>query len=107
MHKSKKVQTALVKIGNDLSLARRKRQISMSSMAKRVGMGVSTLGRIEKGDATVAWGTVVAIFEILGELTALEKILDSAHDELGLGLMESQVPRRIRRKIINKETGAL
>ena len=107
MHKSKKVQNALTKIGNDISLARRKRHISMDSMAKRIGIAVSTLSRIEKGDSTVAWGTIVAALEILGKLTFLENILDSAQDELGLGLMESKVPQRIRRKIINKETGAL
>jgi DNA-binding XRE family transcriptional regulator len=107
MHKSRKTQNALVKIGNDLSIARRKRQISMDSMAKRVGISISTLGRIEKGDSTVAWGTVVALLEILGLLTSLENIFDSAHDELGLGIMDSKVPQRIRKKIINKETGAL
>ncbi len=107
MNMSKRTRSSLIKIGLDLSLARRRRHISMQSMAERVGTSVSTLGRIEKGDPTVSWGTVVTAMDILGFEKSLVEVTDSAHDELGLGIMDSNVPQRIRRRSIKKTTGAL
>ena len=47
------VQRALLKLGADLSLARRRRHISQASLAERMGASLSTVRRMEKGDARV------------------------------------------------------
>jgi transcriptional regulator with XRE-family HTH domain len=49
---------ALLKLGRDLALARRKRRISTSDMAARLFVSRDTLWRLERGDATVALGTL-------------------------------------------------
>lgn len=41
---------------------------------------------------------------VLGELYRLEKLLDSGTDELGLVLMDEQLPKRVRQR---RSSGAL
>jgi transcriptional regulator with XRE-family HTH domain len=101
------VRRALVEFGHDLALARRRRRYSQVSMAERVGISVATLRRLEKGDGTVAWGTVVRAMQVMGELTRITTLLDTGEDELGLALMDQQLPQRIRSKKTGPESGGL
>jgi hypothetical protein len=41
---------------------------------------------------------------VLGELDRVERLLDSGTDELGLMLMDEQLPKRVRQR---KNSGAL
>lgn len=101
------VLRALKKIGNDLALARRRRRFSQQSMADRVGISLSSLRRMEKGDPTLAWGTIARVLYVLGDLDRLAELLDTANDDIGLILMDEQLPRRIRSVKQGPETGAL
>ena len=100
------VKRAIQNLGKDLALARRRRRFSQDSMAERVGISVATLRRLEKGDPTVAWGTVVRALHVLGELEQVNGLLDTAKDDLGLALMDEQLPQRIRRRPMGPESGA-
>ena len=44
---------ALVKLGADIAIARKKRRISTVSMAERAFISRATLYKVEKGDPTV------------------------------------------------------
>lgn len=99
------VERAICKIGNDISLARRRRHISQASLAERMGASVSTVRRMEKGDARVPIHFYARALHVFGEIQALERLLDTPNDEIGLTLMDEQLPRRIRRKPAS--TGAL
>ena len=101
------VNRAIENLGRDLALARRRRRFSQSSMAERIGVSLTTLKRLENGDPTLAWGTVVRTLHVLGELEKLSTLLDTAKDDLGLALMDAQLPRRIRSKKSSSESGAL
>ncbi len=87
---------AIAKLGEDVSRARRRRRISRSSLAERSGVSEATLKRLEKGDGRVAMETLARVLYVLSELARLEKLLDSATDELGLQLMDEQLPKRVR-----------
>ena len=89
----------------DISLARRRRHISQASLAERMGASVSTVRRMEKGDARVPIHFYARALHVFGEIQALERLLDTSNDEIGLTLMDEQLPRRIRRKPAS--TGAL
>lgn len=95
---------AIGAFGRDLSLARRRRRISQASMAERMGVGLATLKRLEKGDPRVAFETVARALNVLGEIDRLNKLLDTRDDVLGLALMDAQLPVRVRRR---KTTGGL
>jgi len=101
------VSRALKKFGMDLSLSRRRRCFSQQSMAERIGISVSSLRRLEKGDPSLSWGTIARALYVLGKLDKLNELIDTANDSIGLVLMDEQLPRRIRKRKISSETGAL
>ena len=88
---------ALRKLGRDLALARRKRGISTSDMAARLFVSRDTLWRLERGDPTVAVGTLVTAAFVLQLHGRLANFAAPASDELGLSLDEGRLPQRIRR----------
>ena len=92
------VLRALQTLGANLALARRRRRISTRSMAERLQISTMTLHRLERGDPTVAVGTLATALQVLGELERFSAILDTSTDELGLQLMNEAVPKRIRKK---------
>lgn len=92
------VERALRKLGTDLSLARRRRHITQASLAERVSASLSTVRRMEKGDARVPIHFYARALQVFGELSALENLLDTANDDIGLALMDERVPKRIRSK---------
>ena len=88
---------ALRKLGRDLALARRKRGISTGDMAERLFVSRDTLWRLERGDPTVALGTLVTATFVLQLHERLANLAAPASDELALGLDERRLPQRIRR----------
>ncbi len=98
------VTRAIAQLGEDVSRARRRRRLSRASLAERSGVSEATLKRLEKGDGSVALENFARALNVFGELDRLEKLLDSATDELGLLLMDEQLPKRIRQR---RSSGAL
>src|SRR6266581_2056414 len=76
---------ALRKLGRDLSLARRKRDISTSDMAARLFVSRDTLWRLERGDPTVSLGTLATAAFILQLHDRLANLAAPASDDLALG----------------------
>jgi transcriptional regulator with XRE-family HTH domain len=102
------VERAIRKIGNDISLARRRRHISQESLAERTGASISTIRRLEKGDMRVPIHFLARVLHVFGEIDALANLLDTAQDEIGLTLMDEQLPKRIRKPSSKRNTtGAL
>ena len=77
---------ALRKLGHDLSLARRKRGISTADMASRLFVSRDTLWRLERGDPTVAIGTMAAATFVLTLSDRLANLAAPATDSLGLAM---------------------
>jgi transcriptional regulator with XRE-family HTH domain len=88
---------ALRKLGRDLALARRKRGISTADMAARLFVSRDTLWRLERGDPTVAVGTLATAAFIFQLHDRLANLAAAATDTLALDLDERRLPRRIRR----------
>ena len=88
---------ALRKLGHDLSLARRKRGISTADMAERLFVSRDTLWRLERGDATVAMGTLATAAFVLQLHDRIANLAAPATDALALSLDERRLPKRIRR----------
>lgn len=92
------VVRAIRKLGSDISLARRRRHITQASLAERMGASLSTVRRMEKGDAKVPIHFYARALHVFGEIQALEHLLDTASDDIGLTLMDEQLPKRVRGK---------
>ncbi len=92
------VQRAIQKFGADISLARRRRHISQASLAERMGASLSTVRRMEKGDLRVPIHFFARALHVFGEIQALQDLLDTAKDDIGLTLMDERLPKRVRSK---------
>lgn len=84
------------KIGNDIRDARLRRRLQMQTVADRAAISKVTLGKIEKGDPGVAFGSYVGVLHALGMLDRLTDLADAKHDHVGLALEEEHLPKRIR-----------
>lgn len=89
---------ALRTLGRDLSVARRKRRISAADMASRLFVSRDTLWRLERGDPTVASGTLATAIFVLQMHDRLANLASPSTDALALSLEEERLPKRIRRR---------
>jgi transcriptional regulator with XRE-family HTH domain len=88
---------ALRKLGHDLALARRKRGIATADMAGRLFVSRDTLWRMERGDPTVALGTLATAAFVLQLHDRLANLAAPESDDLALILDERRLPKRIHR----------
>lgn len=89
---------ALLKLGQDLATARRKRHFTIAMMVERMGVAANTYRRVEKGDPTVTMGAYAMALFVLGFGHALGELVDPKRDDVGLQLEEARLPKRIRVK---------
>ena len=90
------VRRALMKLGLDISAARRRRRLSVALMAERASISRTTLVKIEKGDAGVAIGHYATVLFVLGLHGRLADLADLGTDEVGRAIESEQLPKRIR-----------
>jgi transcriptional regulator with XRE-family HTH domain len=96
-------RAALVRLGRDLAVARRKRRISTADMAARLFVSRDTLWRLERGDPSVAVGTLATAVFVLQLHDRLAAVAAADQDTLGLDLEAAALPRRIsRRRAVRK-----
>ena len=91
-----KAATALRRLGRDLAVARRKRGISTRDMATRLAVSRDTLWRLERGDPSVAVGTLATAVFVLQVHQRLAELAAPSRDEVALALDERRLPQRIR-----------
>src|SRR5688500_8636902 len=87
-----RVRRSLTKLGGDVSVARKKRRLTIAMMAERVGVSKSTYTRVEKGDPTVALGVYAMTLFVLGFGEVLSGIVDPGRDDQGLLLDAERLP---------------
>ncbi len=90
------VERALRKLGNDLALARRRRHLTQVSLAERIGASRPTIQRMEQGDPRVPMHFIARAMYVFGEIDALNKLMDTSADDIGLTLMDDKLPKRVR-----------
>ncbi|WP_118181472.1 helix-turn-helix domain-containing protein [Paraburkholderia phosphatilytica] len=101
------LERALLKLGADLSRARRRRRFTQASLAERIQSSVATVRRMEQGDPRIAIETIARALMVFGELDKIRTLLDTAEDDIGLALMDEALPKRVRAKRVTTESGAL
>jgi hypothetical protein len=100
------VRRALKKLGADISIARRRRGITVALLSERAFINRKSLARVERGDAGVSMGVYASVLFALGMADRLGDLADHAHDPLGRTLAEEQLPKRVRTPaILMQETG--
>lgn len=98
------VERTLRRLGESVSLARRRRHISQEDLATRIGASVNTVRRMEDGSPGTALQHFVKALHVFGELDKLDHLLDTPQDSVGLVLMDENLPQRIRKR--TRDSGA-
>lgn len=90
-------QEILEIMGEQIKLARLRRNLATELVAERAGISRSTLWAVEKGSPTVAMGTYAAVLHALG---GMDKDLElvARDDEFGRKLQDLNLPMRQRAK---------
>ena len=89
------VSDALARLGENLAIARVRRRESQREWAKRLGVSVPTLIRLERGDSGVAMGIYATALWLIGRAAAIPELAAPAAD---LGALERDVRRALRRR---------
>ncbi|ALV08123.1 hypothetical protein RD2015_3668 [Roseateles depolymerans] len=86
-------------LGENLTIARKRRRETLGTWASRIGVSEPTLARMERGDPTVSMAVYATALWMMGRSRALA---EAADPQLDLGALETDVraakARSIRRK---------
>jgi transcriptional regulator with XRE-family HTH domain len=77
---------AIGKLGADLAVARLRRKESLASWAKRMGVSISTLQRLEAGDPAISVGIVASALWLMSRDGALGELAAPANDRGAMAL---------------------
>lgn len=87
----------LEKLGRDLTVARKRRHLSLREMADRMMVNLKTVERMEKGDAAVGIGIVASALWILGMHRRLGDLVAPETDTTALQQDIKNLPRDFRK----------
>lgn len=87
----------LKKLGKDIAVARKRRRLSMKSMAERAMVSLETIQRLEKGDPAVGIGIIATVLWILGMHQRLGDLISPESDKIGIQEDLRHLPRDFRK----------
>lgn len=79
-------QKVLALLGENIKLARKRRNFTQALISERTGLSRLTIRKIENGDATVSMGHYVAVLAVLGLAEDLANV--ASDDVLGRKLQD-------------------
>jgi hypothetical protein len=94
---------ALRGLGENLAIARVRRRESQRAWAKRLGVSVPTLIRLERGDPGVGAGIYATALWLMGRVAALPGLAAPSDDR---GALESDVRDAVQRRAIRSAASA-
>ena len=91
------VTAALRQLGENLAIARIRRQESQRAWARRIGISAPTLIRMERGDPGVAMGIYATALWLMNRASALPELASPAEDK---GALEQDVRKAMKRRAV-------
>ena len=89
-----KTAAMLKQLGENMRLARLRRNVTARLTAERAGISITTLTKIEQGNPAVAMGSYLQVLVTLNLERDILKV--AADDELGRNLQDLGLPMRAR-----------
>jgi transcriptional regulator with XRE-family HTH domain len=96
-------EQALRALGENLAIARVRRRESQRTWAKRMGVSVPTLIRLERGDPGVGAGIYATALWLIGRVNALPSIAAPGDDR---GALEANVREAVQRRALRSAASA-
>jgi len=84
------------RVGEHLRTWRLLLGLSAKQVSERAGISVTTLSRLENGDAKMNYTTFLEVVRSLGLSDSLDKALDPWESDLGRARAKLTLPKRIR-----------
>ena len=95
MYTPTKAKEVLAQLGEQIRMARKRRQWTIAELAKKIEVSSPTIIALEKGEPTVSVGVLVSTLWALGLETELRN-LANPNDIEGIKLMNARLPKKIR-----------
>lgn len=86
----------LDRLGLLVSIARRQRLWTQSDLAAKAEVGLNTVGKIEKGSPSVAFGHWLKVLWAVDQTERLADVASPDRDKTGVLLMIQRLPQRVR-----------
>ncbi len=93
-----RIREIVEETGYKVKVARKRRGYTQEKLAKLALTTRGTIQRIEKGDPGVSFGILCHILWALRLENDLAALTDTAMDESGLAIADSNLPTRVREK---------
>ena len=90
------ISEEIIQIGAHISLARKRRSLTMDEMASRMFVSRKTLSRLEKGESGVSLAVLASALWVLGLEKDLQAIAAPEKDSIGIFHERKKLPKRIR-----------
>jgi len=90
------VQQVLRQLGEDLTIARKRRGESRRIWAERIGVSEPTVDRMERGDPAVAIGIYATALWLMGRASEISQL---ASPEFDLGALQANVDAAKKRSV--------
>ena len=86
----------MVRLGQDVEVARKKRRLTVSALCERAGISAPLYLRLAKGSPGTSIGAYAMVLFALGMETPFDSLIDPSKDNTGLLLEEARLPKRVR-----------
>ena len=100
---SNSARAELRSLGENISIARKRRRMTIRRLAEAASVTPETIRRFEKGEPGVSVGTLAMVLLVLGESGRLGALLAPSTDDIGMIISVNDLPKRIREKGNNKK----
>lgn len=84
---------AIVQLGKDISIARRRRKLPQRMLAEQMLVSVQTLQRLEAGDPTVGLAVLVSALHVFGMTRRLAGLVAPDTDRVGISEDLARLPK--------------
>lgn len=91
------VEQALKRLGDNLRVARVRRNVTIEDVAERIGTGPRAVMDAERGKPSTGIVVYLALLLFYDLLAPFEKLADPLKDRQGLSLAAAKAPTRARR----------
>ncbi len=85
----------LVKLGEFLRLARKRRGWRQEDVALRLNISVDTIKRAEKGNKGISVGHILDLLSLYQRLEIFADVINPHKDEIGISMESERLPKRI------------
>ena len=91
------VEQALKRLGENLRIARIRRNMTIDDVAARIGTGPRAVMDVEKGKPSTGIVVYSALLWLFGLLTPFDELADPARDKEGLARESTRARARVRK----------